>query len=374
MAEKTEKPTEKKIRDSAKKGQSFKSKDMVAAVVLVTGAFSIVGFSSLMELGGLMQKILLAPGEMGLAALLQRLFSLFSHAVLPVLVASFLPGAVITLLQSRFRLATEAIKIDFSHLNPVSGFKKIFSVRSLKELAKAFLYLLVFFTSACLFFVIWRVDIFTLYLATLNGMIGQWVHLCIVFIIMFLAVALIVLLADTLTEFFLFIKDLKMEKQEVKREHKDNEGNPQIKSTRRSMHQEILSEEVKTSVKGASFVMANPTHIAMAIYFNTDVAPLPFLLLKSQGLQAKAVIAYAEGQGVPVVRDIPLARQLWRHYRKDSFIDEQGLDDVMRIITWLIRVELEKMGIDADSVLDHPSPSKASCGQPEQQMGAGHPP
>lgn len=189
-------------------------------------------------------------------------------------------------------------------------------------------------------------------------MIGQWVHLCIVFIIMFLAVALIVLLADTLTEFFLFIKDLKMEKQEVKREHKDNEGNPQIKSTRRSMHQEILSEEVKTSVKGASFVMANLTHIAMAIYFNTDVAPLPFLLLKSQGLQAKAVIAYAEGQGVPVVRDIPLARQLWRHYRKDSFIDEQGLDDVMRIITWLIRVELEKMGIDADSVLDHPSPQK----------------
>lgn len=124
---------------------------MVAVVVLVTGAFSIVGCSSLMELGWLMQKILLAPGEMGLAALLQRLFSLFSHAVLQVLVASFLPGAVITLLQIRFRLATEEIEIYFSHLNPVSGFKKIFSIRSLKELAKAFLYLLVFHLCISLF-------------------------------------------------------------------------------------------------------------------------------------------------------------------------------------------------------------------------------
>ena len=351
MAEKTEKPTDKKIRDSAKKGQSFKSKDMVAAVVLVAGAFAVSGFSSLMGLGSLMQRILLSPSAMGVDALLDKLYSLFLMAVVPVLLACFLPGAIISLLQSRFRLATEAIKIDFSHLNPISGFKKIFSLRSLKELVKAFLYLLVFGASAALFFILWRQEIFMLYRTTINGMIGQWAHLCITFIIVFLAVALIILLIDTLTEFFLFMKDLKMEKQEVKKEHKDNDGDPHIKSARRGLHQELLSEEVKADVRDSNFIMANPTHIAMAVYYNTEIAPLPYIMMKTQGAQAKAVIAYAESQGVPVIRDIPLARQIWRNYRKDSFIDEQGLDDVMSIIHWLIRIELESMGIDVDAAL-----------------------
>lgn len=352
MAEKTEKPTEKKIRDSAKKGQSFKSKDMVAAVVLVAGAMAISGFSSLYGLGSLLQKILLSPTEIGVEAFLDKLYSLFLWAVVPVLLACFLPGAIISLLQSRFHLATEAVKIDFSRLNPISGIKKIFSMRSLKEFVKAFFYLLVFGTSALLFFVFWRQEIFMLYRTTINGMINQWAHLCIVFIVVFLAVALLVLIIDTLTEFFLFIKDLKMEKQEVKKEYKDNEGDPHIKNARRGLHQELLSEEVKSTVRDSTFVMANPTHIAMAIYFNDNVAPLPFIMMKTKGIQAKAIIAYAEQQGIPVVRDIPLARQLWRNYRKDSFIDEQGLDDVMKIIHWLIRVELENMGIDIDAVLE----------------------
>ncbi|HDL8466783.1 TPA: EscU/YscU/HrcU family type III secretion system export apparatus switch protein [Yersinia enterocolitica] len=352
MAEKTEKPTDKKIRDSAKKGQSFKSKDMVAAVVLVSGAFAISGFSSLYGLGSLLQRILLSPSDIGVEALLDKLYSLFLQAVVPVLLACFLPGAIISLLQSRFRLATEAVKIDFSHLNPISGFKKIFALRSLKELVKAFLYLLVFATSAAVFFIFWRQEIFMLYRTTINGMISQWAHLCITFIMVFLAVALLILLIDTLTEFFLFMKDLKMEKQEVKKEYKDNDGDPHIKSARRGLHQEILSEDVKSNVRSSTFVMANPTHIAMVIYYNGDIAPLPYLMMKTRGLQAKAVIAYAESQGVPVVRDIPVARQLWRNYCKDSFINDQGLDDVMHIINWLVRVELVKMGIDVDAVLE----------------------
>lgn len=366
MAEKTEKPTDKKVRDSAKKGQSFKSKDMVAAVVLLAGAFAVSGFSSLLGLGSLMQRILLSPTEIGVDALLDKLYSLFLMAVVPVLLACFLPGAIISLLQSRFRLATEAVKIDFSHLNPISGFKKIFSMRSLKELVKAFLYLLVFGTSAALFFILWRQEIFMLYRTTINGMIGQWAHLCITFIIVFLAVALLILLIDTVTEFFLFMKDLKMEKQEVKKEHKDNDGDPHIKSARRGLHQELLSEEVKSNVRDSNFIMANPTHIAMAIYFNTDIAPLPFIMMKTQGIQAKAVIAYAESQGVPVVRDIPLARQIWRNYRKDSFIDEQGLDDVMHIIHWLIRVELENMGIDVDAALAQLEKNSAASQQTQE--------
>ncbi|EMG9575567.1 EscU/YscU/HrcU family type III secretion system export apparatus switch protein [Providencia stuartii] len=348
MAEKTEKPTEKKIKDSAKKGQSFKSKDSVAALVLVVSVYVITGTTSLFEIAGLMKRILLSPYNININILLREFIGAFLKIVIPVLLACFISGAILSLLQSRFRLATEAIKIDFSKLNPISGIKKIFSLNSLKELIKAFLYLIVFSISAIVFFILWRHDIFLLYRSTINGVIYQWVGLCATFVVVFLAVALFIILVDVVTEFFLFIKGLKMEKQEVKKEYKDNEGDPHLKSARKGLHQEILSEEVKSNVRNSTFVMANPTHIAMLIYYNNDIAPLPFLLFKSHGLQAKMIVRYAEQQGVPVVRDIPLARKIWRYYRKDSFIDEHGLQDVMRIINWLIRIELEKMGIDLD--------------------------
>lgn len=352
MAEKTEKPTDKKIKDSAKKGQGFKSKDSVAAIVLVVSAFVIDGVSSLYELGGLMRKIFLSPTDIKVDALIWQFFTIFLSIVLPVLFACFLSGTIIALLQSRFRLASEAIKLDFTKLNPIAGFKKIFSLNSLKELIKAILYLIDFIISTLVFFIVWRKDIFMLYRTMINGMISQWVNLCVTFIIVFLAVALIIILVDALAEFFLYIKNLKMEKQEVKKEYKDNEGDPQIKSARRGMHQEILSEEVKSNVRNSTFVMANPTHIAMLIYYDPDIAPLPFLLSKSKGTQARAIIKYAEQQGVPVVRDIILARQVWRSYKKDSFIDENGLQDIMQIVSWLVRVELVKMGIDVDEALN----------------------
>lgn len=357
MAEKTEKPTDKKIKDSAKKGQSYKSKDSIAAIVLVTGAFVVDGMSSLYNLGGLMKKILLNPNDIYIDDLLWQFSKIFMSIVLPILIACFLSGTIISLLQSRFRLATEAVKLDFTKLNPIAGFKKIFSLNSLKEFIKAILYLLVFSVSATTFFIVWRHEIFMLYRTTINGMITQWVTLCIIFVFVFLAVAVIIVLVDAIAEFFLFIKNLKMEKQEVKKEHKDNEGDPHLKSARKGLHQEILSEEVKSSIQNSTFVMANPTHIAMLIYYDANISPLPFLMFKTRGLQAKAVIKYAEEQNIPVVRDIILARQIWRNYKKDSFIDEQGLQDVMQIVTWLIRIELEKLGIDVDEVLEKLIPS-----------------
>ena len=190
-----------------------------------------------------------------------------------------------------------------------------------------------------------------LYRTTIEGMIQQWADLSTTFIIVFLAVALLIIIVDMITEFFLFIKNLKMEKQEVKKEHKDNEGDPQIKSARRGLHQELLSEEVKSNVRNSTFVMANPTHIAMLIYYDSDIAPLPFLFSKSKGIYAKAIIKYAQQQGIPIVRDIPLARKVWRLYKKDSFIDDSGLEEIMQVISWLIRVELVKMGIDVDDAL-----------------------
>lgn len=91
--------------------------------------------------------------------------------------------------------------------------------------------------------------------------------------------------------------------------------------------------------------MANPTHIAMAIYFNPEVASLPFIALRCTNMKAKAAIAYAEKIGVPVVRNIPLTRRLYRTYSQYSFIslNDDVLIDVMDILIWLRQVETAGM-------------------------------
>lgn len=345
MAEKTEKPTDKKIRDSAKKGQSFKGKDMVAAAVLVCGSLAISGFSSLKNIGELLQKVLLAPEEINIPAYLDELYQIFLYAVVPVLLFCLLPGVLLSLLQSRFRLATEALKINFSHLNPISGMKKIFGIRPLKELVKAILYLFSFSTSIYIFIMVWKRDVFMLYQAQLSEMIEQWSWLCVVFIFVFLSSSLILLLLDTLAEIYLFIKDLKMEKQEVKKEYKESEGDPMIKHVRKEIHMDILSEETKHSIKSSQLVMANPTHIALGIYFDPEVADFPVVVVKAKNAEALAVIAFAESEGIPVVRDIMLARRIYRNSNIFSFIRDNDMLDIINIIIWLKRIELEKMGI-----------------------------
>lgn len=366
MAEKTEKPTEKKFRDSAKKGQSFKGKDLIAAAVVASGILTVSAVTSIRSLGGVIKRVLLAPQDINIPAYLLELFQLYLGSLMPVLLACLVPGALLALLQSRFRLATEAIKINFSHLNPISGLKKIFGLRPLKELVKALLYLLVFSVSVYVFFTHWGPYIFSLCLANIEQLIARWNQLTLTFVFLFLGVALILLLLDTMAELYLFVKELKMEKQEVKKEHKNNEGDPHIKQQRKQIHRELLSEEMKSNTRQANFILANPTHIAIAIYLNWDVMPLPFISVREVNARALAVIALAEQHNIPVVRNAPLARRIYRNNRCYSYVRDDELLEVLDIYLWLRMVEAER---NPAAVAQNPtSPQAEDYPSPESVM------
>lgn len=136
-----------------------------------------------------------------------------------------------------------------------------------------------------------------------------------------------------------------MDKHEVKQERKELDGNSEIKRARRRAHHEILSSEERTAIRNSEVIMENPTHIAVAIYFNMDVAYLPFISLRCSNMKAQAAITYAEKEGIPVVRDVKLARRLYNSYTAYSFItiNDDELMAVMDILIWLRRVELEEV-------------------------------
>ncbi|MGL5666181.1 MAG: EscU/YscU/HrcU family type III secretion system export apparatus switch protein, partial [Shewanella sp.] len=166
-----------------------------------------------------------------------------------------------------------------------------------------------------------------------------WRELLLSLVMICLACIVVVLLLDALAEYFLFMKEMKMDKQEVKREMKEQDGNPEIKSRRREMHMEILSEQVKSDIENSRLIIANPTHIAMGIYFKPELLPIPLISVKETNQRALAVRAYAEKMGVPVVTDVKLARRIFATHRRYDFVSLEEIDEVLRLLVWLEQVE-----------------------------------
>lgn len=345
MAQKTELPTEKKRKDSAKKGQTLKSKDLNTTVTLLAGSYYLLYSMDISSFTSFYTTILLNHAQININGFLLQMILIFIQLSFPFLTVCCVSGIVATLLQTRFTIATEAIKLNFKTLNPAEGLKKIFSMRTLKEFVKSLCYLIVFgFTCYSLA----QHDLkhaLAICHAGIAQLIASLLSLTVKAVTLFTAWSVLVLCADFIIEYFLHFKELKMDKNEVKQERKESDGNPQIKSARRRAHHELLSGEEMASIRNSAVVMANPTHIAIAIYFNPEIAPLPFIALRVSNFKAKAALVYAEKIGIPVVRNVLLTRRLYHAYDQYSFIslNDDALMELIDIIIWLRQVETAGM-------------------------------
>nr|WP_318383138.1 EscU/YscU/HrcU family type III secretion system export apparatus switch protein [uncultured Enterobacter sp.] len=339
MEQKTELPTTKKKEDSAKKGQIFISRDFV-------------GFLSLLGILGFIYLTLSASDlnfyfdifSAGFDTLsIEEYTKMVSVTALKIIASivgvSLFLAVLITMIQTRFHLASEAIRLDFSNINPVSGFKQIFSLRSLKDSIKSILFLFMSLCGLVVFVIKHHRKVFALPYGDLTNYMHTWRGLMPPLVVYMLTPILIVIAIDALAEFFLYIKDLMMTKQETKQEYKNNEGNPEIKGKRKQIHRELLSEQTKSDVRESKFILANPTHIAIGIYYHANIIEIPFVSLVERNAKAIAVIKYAEECGVPVIRNIPLARAVFKTAEPFKLVEEAHLVGIMQLIAWLEQVE-----------------------------------
>jgi type III secretion protein U len=338
-ASKTEKPTPKKRRDAAKKGQTFKAKDLSTSCLMLCGLIYLAGNGLLLQVMEVYRRILAAGFAADPQHYAAALGVLMLKIILPLIAVCFLASAVPTLLTTGMAIASEALKINFGALNPINGFKKLFSLRTLKDTVKSLLYLGCFVIA---FWVVWRTQrhlLFAQLYATPIDLFPIWAHLLLVLLLTFLGCILLILILDALCEYWLYIKDLKMDKQAVKREQKEQDGNPDIKGRRRDLHMELLSEQVKSDIRGSRVIVANPTHIAVGIYFQPEVTIMPFISLLETNQRALAVRKYAAEVGVPVITDVALARRIFKTHQRYTFIQLQEIENVLRLLVWLEQVE-----------------------------------
>ncbi|KAF3999338.1 EscU/YscU/HrcU family type III secretion system export apparatus switch protein [Glaciimonas immobilis] len=348
-ASKTEKPSIKKKKDAAKRGQSFKARDLVVACLTFCGVFFVIWLGSLAEIGAALIIVIRSGFNVNLHHYVAGVMLAGLKVIAPIILLSILATAVPSLIQSGFSLAGEALKVNFGAINPMKGFKKIFSLRTVKDFIKTLLYLISFGAAAVLAWWWHQGLLFSQIHASVFAIVDIWGQLIISLVLISLACVMIILIFDALAEFFLHLKDLRMDKQEVRRENKDQEGDPMIKTLRRQEYQEMLSPQEMDDIKDSKMIIANPTHIAIGIYYKPEVSPIPYVSVRQSNQRALAVRRYAEKIGVPVIVDVALARRIYHTHKIYSMVEMDVIYPVVHLLIWLQEVELAGMSTPAPS-------------------------
>lgn len=337
---KTEKPTPKKKRDAAKEGQTFKSKDLIATCLILIGIEIMLNFISLDGLIHIFNNVVNANYDIPAHEYILVCIIAGAKILAPVLIMGIMATVLPGMMQTGGQLALKAMKIKFDSLNPVKGIKKIFNLRTIKELVKALLFLSAFLVAAKIFWELNHSDIIRMVYGEAKFVFFMWGKLLHSLLTIFIGCILIIILFDCICEYFLYIKELKMDKKEIEREHKELNGNPEIKGRRRQLHKELLSEATKETIKKSSAIIANPTHITIGIYINKEVTFIPFISLIEIENKALAVRRYAKKVGVPVIEDVALARKLYATHEVNTFVDLDCFPPIMDILLWLDIVEM----------------------------------
>jgi flagellar biosynthesis protein FlhB len=317
--EKTEQPTPKKIKESRKKGEVFKSKDVIQALLFITAAAVITtgGPAYVSELIDLMKQFFqpeIMRGTMPENAMLTRMayaWSKFLILTAPLMGALVIAGAAANFIQVKVLFAPEVIKPKFEKLNPVNGFKNVFfSPNTYIELIKNLIKFTVVFW---LLYSAIRGSLRDI-VPTAGMRLDQTASLAARLMtgLLFKVGGVFVVLggADYMIQKKLFMKKMMMSKQEVKEEYKEMEGDPHVKHMRKHLFQQLMHGSVARNVPRATAVVANPTHLAIAIRYDETTMQAPKITAKGQDSLALKIIEIAKEHKVPVIRNIGLAHAL----------------------------------------------------------------
>ena len=337
-SEKTEDPTPKKLRDARKKGQVAKSKEVSSTMGIICVVAIIWGLGDWYL--NAFKEIVLFPAEVYnmdfLTALKATVMEIGGQALMmlaPIVAASVVAAIVGNMMQFGLLFALEPIKPDIKKINPIQGAKKIFSVKNIVELIKSMIK--IFFLSFVVYIVIKQSlqDLMNMPWCGSNcvlPVIGSLLKKLILYaIVAFIVIAFF----DYMFEKYQFTKEQRMTKDEVKREYKESEGNPEIKGKRKQIHQEIINSE--GDVKKSDVVIKNPTHIAVGLFYNKEKTPLPVVTSLGKRSQASFILQVAEKNDIPVIENIALARALFAQTEVGDYIPSDLISPVAEVFRWL---------------------------------------
>lgn len=343
--DKTEQATPKRIEDARKKGDVPRSRELTMTTVMITGT------SGLLLLAGPMGNNVLRGMAGSLSIDRQQIFDVsympaalaakMSHALLGLIPLSLLiliavfAGAT---LLGGWSFSASAMAFKAGKMNPIKGIKKIFSANGLNELVKALAKFTLVATAAVSWLWYRAEDLQHLGRQPVDTAITNALQIAGVSFLIVSTSLIFIALVDVPFQLWNYNKKLKMTRQEVRDEHKDLEGRPEVKSRIRTLQQQIASRRMMEDVPTADVVITNPTHFAVAIKYEDGLMRAPRVVALGKDIIATTIRELAEASGVPLFSAPPLARALYHSTRLGQEIPAGLYTVVAQVLAYIYQI------------------------------------
>ncbi|MFC3746308.1 flagellar biosynthesis protein FlhB [Paenibacillus sp. GCM10012306] len=347
--EKTEKATPKKRQDARKKGQVAKSAELSGAVVLLSAVLSLSMFGGYMK-----ERFMDLYMDVFQNRMLQeissenvmKMFSGYGVQVLlllaPLLGITFIMALVSNIMQVGFMASGQGLTPKFSKINPIKGFKNIFSMRSLVEFLKSILKLLLI--AYLVYSTLWgqKRSIMSLSHIDTEGIFKFVAKLTLTLGLKIGVVLMVLALLDYMYQKYEHEKSLKMSKQDIKDEYKKMEGDPLIKGKIRERQRRMAMQRMMQEVPKADVIITNPTHFAVALKYDGSMMEAPQIIAKGQDYVALRIRELAKEHGVVTMENKPLARALFQRAEIGDTVPADLFQAVAEVLAYVYKLKGKK--------------------------------
>jgi flagellar biosynthetic protein FlhB len=343
--EKTEQPSQRKLEEAIKHGQSPRSAEVQTVFILFGSVAALTFFgpetwrlfaNTEVQIFSHLYDTSISPDSLQSYAVTAALVVLKCAG--PFVITLMLAGLVAGAMQNRFQTASEVLNPNWNRLNPVEGFHRLFSNQSIvPTLLGAAKFAVVLALSYTQIRSIIADPIFTT--AVSVGRLAEFLGQTALAILLRVALALLVVaVVDYGYQFWKVGRDLMMTKQDVKDESKSSDGNPQMKAARRRRRRTASKAKQLAEVPKADVVVTNPTHIAVALRYDRKTMKAPKVIAKGIRLNAQQIRELAVLHQIPIIENKPLARMLFKHARVGGEVPADLYAAVAEVLAWVYRI------------------------------------
>lgn len=346
-SDKTEEPTDHKLNEARKKGQIFKSQEIISTAMLLAtaGILIIIGgwmFGEILDFTRDTWGDLVANSDLqGRDSTLDLLWYTvrFMKILAPLLAAAFLMAVLANIAQIKFLFSTEPLNPKLSKINPMQGFKRIFSVKSLMELAKQIAKLTIIGWICYKAVKAALPSLINLIETDLTATVTLTRSICVEIVKKVFVGCIVIAAVDYIFQKKQFMKEMKMSMQELKDEYKDTEGNPQVKGKIRQLMRQAAQGRMMEGAAGANAVVTNPTHLAVALKYEQGKDEAPMVVAKGENLVAVQIKIIAEDNDVPIVENVELARAIFSACEVGQLIPTELYKGVAEVLAYIYKLK-----------------------------------
>lgn len=349
--------TAHKLEKARERGSIVRSNEVTFAAVLVASVASVYGLAeqALKSVSSVLGHALplVGRGQLSsstLLAFVERLGTQAALAVAPIVFVIWMTALAVSVLQARGVFSSKPLGPDFTRLNPATGIKRVFSLRSIQELGRSFIKIAL----SVLAMVVWAqqraTDIVEMADRSPSGMLHKGLDLAGSALTVLAALTLLFALMDWTFNKWDYNRKMRMSRRDIKDEHKEREGDPRIKARLRELRIEWLKRMRQLSkVRSADVLLVNPTHYAVALEYRSADMPAPKITARGAGDLAQRMRIEARNRNVPIVENAPLTRALFATHESELFVPREHFESVARILRWVYaaRGQRESRGVNA---------------------------